>query len=134
MPSYPGMLASNEGQILLPPRHAPLARGGYRIYVPKPLFGNITKADIDASHTYRGIYSREFGNVKVHRAVCEAFHGLAPSLTHIVLHLDEDAHNNRPENLKWGTRKENQNAPGFVEWAASVARRKFTSQSGMRKH
>jgi len=48
---------------------------------------------------------------KVHQLVCEAFHGPKPSPTHIVLHLDEDPSNNKPENLRWGTRKENQHFP-----------------------
>ena len=51
------------------------------------------------------------GNVKVHRMVCEAFHGPAPAGKPYVLHIDENAHNNRPENLKWGTQKENLRMP-----------------------
>ncbi len=31
-------------------------------------------------------------------------------------HLDENAANNRANNLKWGTQKENLNAPGFLEY------------------
>ena len=29
----------------------------------------------------------------------------------MVIHLDEDGMNNRPENLRWGTQKENLNMP-----------------------
>ncbi|QDP54003.1 MAG: putative uncharacterized HNH endonuclease [Prokaryotic dsDNA virus sp.] len=50
---------------------------------------------------------------KVHQLVCEAFHGPKPFETAVVIHKDEDALNNRPENLKWGTQKENLNAPKF---------------------
>lgn len=32
----------------------------------------------------------------------------------VVIHLDENAHNNRPENLKWGTQKENLNMPKYI--------------------
>ncbi len=46
--------------------------------------------------------------------VCEAFHGPQPANKPIVMHLDEDSHNNKPGNLKWGTMKENMNAPGFI--------------------
>lgn len=134
VPSYPGMLASSEGEVLLPPSYAPIANGGYRIYAPEPNKGTVTRAAKEASHTYLGIYSRRYGNVKVHRAICEAFHGPAPSRSHVVMHLDEDAHNNRPSNLRWGTQKENLNAPGFRVWAASVANDKFAGKSGMRKH
>lgn len=133
VPSYPGLLASNEGEILLPPRHAPINNGGYRIYTPKPTKGQVRSAAKDASHKYMGIYSRQFGNIKIHQAVCEAFHGPAPTPKHIVLHENEDGTDNRPENLRWGTRKENQNAPGFKAWCASVARAKFAGIDGMRK-
>lgn len=51
---------------------------------------------------------------RVHRLVCEAFHGPAPDGKPNVLHRDEDGRNNKPINLKWGTQKENLNAPGFI--------------------
>jgi hypothetical protein len=116
VPSLPGVMASSEGRLLLPPRYAPLPHGGYRLYAPEPIAGSVTRASRTAAHTYRGAYARYFGNVKVHRAVCEAFHGPAPFEGAVVIHLDEDAHNNRPENLKWGTQKENLNMPKFVEY------------------
>lgn len=111
VPSYPGLLASSEGRLLLPPRYAPLPNGGYRLYAPEPVQGAVTRANRAANHTYRGIYAKWFGNIKVHRAICEAFHGPAPFEGAVVIHLDEDAHNNRPENLKWGTQRENLNMP-----------------------
>lgn len=43
----------------------------------------------------------------VHRLVCEAFHGLAPLDSPIVLHRDDDKTNNKPSNLKWGTYHDN---------------------------
>lgn len=45
--------------------------------------------------------------IKVHRAVCEAFHGPAPTPLHEVAHNDGDRSNNRAENLRWATRQEN---------------------------
>ncbi|WP_413716185.1 HNH endonuclease signature motif containing protein [Sphingobium sp. B1D7B] len=63
-----------------------------------------------------------FGNIKIHQAVCEAFHGPKPFPRAVVIHLDEDAHNNRPENLKWGTQKENLNMPKFKAWQRSPER------------
>jgi hypothetical protein len=57
--------------------------------------------------------------LKVARLVCEAFHGLAPAGKPYVLHADEDARNNRPDNLSWGTQKENLNAPGFLAYCRS---------------
>lgn len=115
VPSYPGVLASSEGRIVLPPRYAPLPNGGFRIYTPEPTVGQDRKAKKDAAHVYKGTYTFFYGNIKVHQAVCEAFHGPKPFDGAVVIHLDEDAKNNRPENLKWGTQKENLNAPGFRE-------------------
>lgn len=59
---------------------------------------------------------------KVHQLVCEAFHGPKPFPEAVVIHLDENAHNNRPGNLKWGTQKENLNMPKFKAWLRSEAR------------
>lgn len=45
--------------------------------------------------------------VKVHRAVCEAFHGPAPEGKPLVLHSNGDKLDNRPENLRWGSHADN---------------------------
>ena len=115
VPSEPGVMASSWGRILQPPRHAPLPNGGYRIYMPKPVVGCVTRSNKSASHVYLGTLVRSDGEKqrprKVHQLVCEAFHGPKPFPSAVVIHLDEDATNNRPENLKWGTQKENLNMP-----------------------
>ena len=43
----------------------------------------------------------------VHRIIATAFHGDAPSKSHVVDHIDTNRRNNRPENLRWVTRLEN---------------------------
>jgi len=111
VPSLTGVMASSEGRVLLPPRYAPLPNGGYRLYAPEPVAGAVTRSSSDAQHTYRGMYAKYFGNIKIHQAVCEAFHGPKPFPEAVVIHLDEDGLNNRPGNLKWGTQKENMNMP-----------------------
>lgn len=113
VPSLPGVMASDEGRILLPPRHASLPNGGIRLYLPKPSRGTIATACKGAKHKYRNYWTRYFGNIKVHQAVCEAFHGLKPFPAAVVIHKDENGLNNCADNLKWGTQKENLNAPGF---------------------
>lgn len=123
VPSYPGVLASSEGRIVLPPRYAPLPNGGYRMYAPEPSVGFDQRAKRGAAHVYKGTYNFFYGNIKVHQAVCEAFHGPRPFDGAVVIHIDEDARNNRPENLKWGTQKENLNAPGFKAYCRSEERR-----------
>jgi hypothetical protein len=55
-------------------------------------------------------------NYMVARLVCLAFHGIPPNDKPNVLHEDEDARNNKPDNLRWGTQKENLNYPGFIEY------------------
>ncbi len=44
---------------------------------------------------------------RIHRIVCTAFQGGAPSDDHIVDHIDNNRKNNRPDNLIWRTRAEN---------------------------
>lgn len=45
--------------------------------------------------------------VSIHRVICSAFHGAAPSDKHVVDHIDTNRANNRPENLRWVTKVEN---------------------------
>jgi hypothetical protein len=45
--------------------------------------------------------------ILIARLVCLAFHGLPPEGKENVLHYDDDSSNNVPENLRWGTHKEN---------------------------
>jgi hypothetical protein len=54
------------------------------------------------------VASRKRRNLRVHRAVCEAFHGPKPSPDHLVRHLDGDKANNVPTNVVWGTHAENE--------------------------
>ena len=117
VPSEPGTLASSLGRILLAPSYAPLPNGGYRLYTPEPRYGCVTRAQKSARHEYLFIMVKrqEPGKRqhprKAHQLVCEAFHGQKPFDGAVVLHLDENALNNRPENLRWGTQKENLNMP-----------------------
>jgi len=53
---------------------------------------------------YANVYVRK--HVYVHRLVCHAFHGPAPSADHTVDHIDRNRSNNAPTNLRWATRKE----------------------------
>lgn len=124
VPSKPGVLASSMGRILLPPRHTPMANGGYRLYEPKPVVGVLRKALKNAAHTYYGIWTSEFGNLKCHQLVCEAFHGAKPFDAAVVIHRDECGTNNVPDNLRWGTQKENLNSPKFLAYCSSRGSRR----------
>jgi len=119
VPSKPGVLASSWGRVKMPESKAKMPHGGERIYKTNPVLGQIRRASKNAIYEYRGILHSKLGNMKVHRLVCEAFHGPPPFEKSVVIHLDENGLNNRPENLKWGTQKENLNMPKFIEYCKS---------------
>lgn len=89
IPSAPGYFANEDGtilgkmgRVLNPPAH----EGYRRIRVRQP----------DGKRK----------SLFVHCLVCEAFHGLRP-LGHEAAHNDGDSLNNKPDNLRWATHKEN---------------------------
>lgn len=84
-------------------------------------FGRAHYASKQSLYFRMAAYYAEFGNVKVHRAVCEAFHGPAPEGKPYVLHKDGDAVNNLPSNLEWGTQKENLNHPVYLALRAEMS-------------
>jgi len=50
------------------------------------------------------------------------------------MHIDENAANNRADNLRWGTQKENLNAPGIIEYCMDrTGDRSPTAVHGARK-
>lgn len=113
VPSVPGILVSTEGRVMHIPYRAPMPKGGMRPYGGQPHFGVWNKADarfviVVGGQTY-----------KVHRLVAEAFHGPPPFDGAVVMHEDENSANNRASNLRWGTQKQNLNAPGFLDYCRS---------------
>lgn len=115
IPSIPGAFANSLGQVKWPNSQAKMPNGGTRHYETKWVFGQRRKASKTARHEYYGVLYQG-RNYKIHRLVCEAFHGPQPEDKPIVLHLNENSLDNRPENLRWGTQKENLNMPGFIEY------------------
>lgn len=113
VPSLPAILASSEGRIMVKPYSAPMPHGGVRQYGGQPHFGVWNKADERFIIVYKGKC------YKVAHLVCEAFNGPRPEIEGervVCMHLDENAANNRADNLAWGTQKENLNAPGFLDY------------------
>lgn len=45
--------------------------------------------------------ARQKKSFAVHRLVCMAYHGMPPTLTSSVNHINTVRHDNRPENLEW---------------------------------
>ena len=108
IPSVPGLLASSRGRIMVIPKFGDLPNGGKRQYG-----GTARKGCWDGA---RYIFVWGGKTYRVARLVCEAFHGPAPEGLDVCMHLDENSRNNDPHNLKWGTQKQNLNAPGFLEY------------------
>lgn len=110
VPSVDGLMVSSEGRIMVIPREAEMPNGGGRQYGGQAHFGVWNKQDARFICRYGG------KTHKVARLVCEAFHGPPPFDGAVCMHVDENAANNRASNLRWGTQKENLNAPGFIEY------------------
>ena len=113
-----GAMANDRGEIKWPERTAKMPHGGTREYKTKWIKGSKRKASKTARHEYYGILYRG-KNYKVHRLICEAFHGPPPKDKPVVIHINENALDNRPENLKWGTMKENMNMPKYIAYCKS---------------
>lgn len=98
---------------MIVPHIAPMPHGGNRQYGGTPHHGIWNKTDRRFQMSYKNrIY-------KVAQLVCEAFHGPKPFDGSVVMHIDENSANNRPENLKWATQKENLNCPQFIKYCHS---------------
>lgn len=108
VPSRRSILASSRGRLMLIPKVGKMPHGGIRSYSVKPRRGQW-----DGNRYIITISGR---SLKVARLVCEAFNGPPPFPRAVCMHIDENARNNAPANLKWGTQKENLNAPGFLEY------------------
>ena len=134
IPSQPGMMASSWGRVILPEKTAQMPHGGWRTYTPVPTYGWKRKSSKTARHQYYGLFHKDRGNLKMHRLICEAFHGPSPFPKAVVIHLDEDALNNRFENLKWGTQKENLNMPKFIAYCKSRTGENSPTIKGRRKN
>lgn len=112
VPDVPELLASSLGRLVTVPYVANANSGqGRKQYGGSPTYGQWDGARF--IHHFRG------KTFKVARLVCSAFHGTQPIDKPVCMHLDENSRNNTPENLAWGTQKENLNAPGFIEYCKS---------------
>lgn len=127
VPSIPGVEASSHGRLRKLPYVATMPHGGSRVFRSQPRFGCFVKSSKNARHIYFNIVYRGMSPIKVHRAVCEAFHG-QPEPGQVVIHENENALDNRPQNLRWGTQKENLASAGFKKQLA--ARNRVRAQKG----
>lgn len=123
VPSVSGVIASSRGRIMVIPYLQEMPNGGARNYGGYPTYGQWDGA--------RFLYVLKGKTYKVHRLICEAFHG-QPDGEQVCMHLDENSRNNRPENLAWGTQKENLNAPGFIEYCRNRTGENNPFKKGLR--
>jgi hypothetical protein len=97
VPGFPEYAVSEEGAI----KRVVEDRRRHGLRLLKPWLGN---------HGYETVSFASEGKLHrrlVHRIVCEAFHGPAPTPAHHVAHGDGTRRNNRAANLRWATRSEN---------------------------
>lgn len=107
IPSLPNYFASSLGRIKSVRYEVEMPRGGKRWYETKAKLGCVVKK----THRYSiRVITLRGKTYKVHRLVAEAFHGLCPKGL-LVSHKNEDALDNRPENLEYATNRENQMMP-----------------------
>lgn len=111
IPSLPEYLACDDGSVMRIPYVASMPKGGRKVYGGQPWKG--VSQEGRPTILYRG------KNYRVSRLVCEAFHGPAPFKGAVVMHLNDDPSDNRPENLKWGTQRENLNSAAFLAYCRS---------------
>lgn len=124
VPSAPWILASSHGRIMSFPFTGAMPNGSERHYEGSP-----TAGQWDGT---RFIYTVKRKSYKVARLVCEAFNGSPPDGLNVCMHMDENSRNNRPENLCWGTQKENLNAPGFLAYCRGRTGEKNPRKKGRR--
>lgn len=103
IPGYPYYQASSLGRIRSLTRWVP-NRGQYVVKRGKVLKPRHNTTDRLQVTIYKDF---EQGFRSVHSLVCEAFHGPRPNDRPLALHRDGNHLNNRPDNLYWGTPKEN---------------------------
>ena len=123
VPSIQTIEVSSHGRVRAVARAVPMPRGGVKICGGSGTFGQWDGV--------RYLYILHGRTHKVARLVCEAFNG-PPSAGLVCMHLDENSRNNRPENLRWGTQRENLNAPKFLEYCRTrkIVRRARKERSG----
>lgn len=112
---HPLLEASSLGRIRSLPYVQMMPRGGERTRQMNPTYGVIKRG----SGGPRKQVTFQRHTLNVGRLVCLAFHGPPPPDKPNALHRDENACNNVPGNLEWGSQKENLNAPGFLAYCAS---------------
>ena len=100
VPGWPGYKATAEGVVL--------SKSGRPLYFSEHYRTKHRRVRLYGPLGHRkGTNGGMFSDLYVHQVVCMTFHGPRPFSDALVRHLDNDVHNNFPENLCWGTHQEN---------------------------
>ncbi|MEX0313769.1 MAG: HNH endonuclease [Allomuricauda sp.] len=109
-PSFPGYSVNDKGDVFSHRTRKPIPgqRGGSKAIIDKTVCKKLSKNKtkkgyLVVSAKKAGNKPRNFG---VHQLVADAFLGPKPNL-HEIRHLDGNPSNNSPENLSYGTAKQN---------------------------
>jgi hypothetical protein len=113
IPSLPEYEASSWGRVRRIYNLSPMPHGGYRLNGGVARYGSIDRKTGRVLIVFRG------KGYVVARLICEAFHGPKPFPKAVVMHRDDNPANNRADNLRYGTQKENLNTPKFIEFCKS---------------
>lgn len=106
IPGYSGYQASTEGRIRSVDRLVYFAASERAAAYSRITPGRILRPAKHVKTDHLMVMLGRKNNIDVHRAVALAFHGPCP-LDMETLHLDETPSNNRPSNLRYGTKGEN---------------------------
>lgn len=117
-PSIPFLSVSSWGRFLIDPYEIGMPKGGIKKIETKPTLGVVQKCAGDYKR-YLFINKKSQVRKKAHQLIAEAFLGPKPDEKSVVLHLDDNPLNNRVDNLKWGTQKENLNSESFIAYCKS---------------
>ena len=130
--SVPELEASSLGRVRRKPYERDMPNGGIRTYTFRPTYGY--RVPVSGLAGFRMTLQIKGMNktFKIARLVCDAFHGLPPEGRNVCMHIDDDPGNNRPENLRWGTQKENMNSEQFLSYCRT--RRSAAGPSRMTNH
>ena len=118
IPGHALLEASSRGRVRSIPYETPMPNGGVKINQMQPTFGCVSKSSKTAMHPRINLLFRR-KNYRVARLVCLAFHGEPPPGKPYALHKNEDALDNRPSNLEWGSQKQNFKAPKISAYVNS---------------
>lgn len=119
-PGFPNYVVGADGHVYRGERRLSPSRHHRTGHLRVRLYGE------NGAHT--GSRGGRYSDVYVHRLICEAWWGACPDDYYLVRHLDGCSSNNVPENLVWGSARQNM----LDYWAEDDALYSREERRGMR--